>query len=132
MFSIESGNLTFEQLNPTGEAFIQGLYAEDLGLGGEGSYPFDIAGVKNVFFSPSNSIATIDGDYRGTTISYSDGGFMGFYAGTSEYEIIEITENILKVRLVQANEPTLCMVSYFHQCKTGAKVKDCNVLIIRI
>jgi len=111
VFSIESGNLTFEQLNPTGEAFIQGLYAQELGLGEEGSYPFDIAGVKNVFFSPSNSIATIDGDYRGTTMSYSDGGFMGFYAGTSEYEIIEITENILKVRLVQANEP---LFAWYH------------------
>lgn len=117
VFSIESGNLTFEQLNPTGEAFIQGLYAAELGLGDEGSHPFDIAGVKNVSFSPSSSIATIDGGFRGTTMSYSDGGFMGFYAGTSEYEIIEITENILKVRMVQANEPLFAWYHIFTNVK---------------
>ncbi len=105
-FNLEDdGDVTFEQINPTGEAFIQGIYASELGLGEEGSYPFDIAGVKNVSFGPASSIATEDGDYRGTMMSFSDGGFMGFYAGTSEYEIMEITENLLKVRIVQANEP---------------------------
>jgi len=111
VFSIESGNFTFEQKNPSGEAFIQGVYAGELGLGDEGSYPWDIEGVKNVFFSPSSSIATIDGGYRGTTMSFSDDGFMGFYAGSSEYEIIEVTENILKVRMVQANEP---LFAWYH------------------
>lgn len=104
VFSVDGNSTTFEQINPTGEAFIQGIYAEELGLGEEGSYPFDIAGVKNFSFSPSNSIATVDGGYRGTTINYTDGGFMGFYAGSSEYEIIDISETILKVRMVQANE----------------------------
>jgi hypothetical protein len=117
VFSVESGRLTFEQINPTGEAFIQGLYAADLGLGEEGSHPFDIAGVKNVSFSPSNSIATIPGAYRGTTMSFSGGGFMGFYAGTSEYEIIEVTENILKVRIQQANEPLFAWYHIFTNIK---------------
>lgn len=121
VFSIESGSLTFEQLNPSGEAFIQGIYAAELGLGDEGSHPFDIAGVKNAFFSPSNSIATVDGAYRGTTIGFSDGGFMGFYAGTSEYEIIEVTENILKVRMVQANEPTFAWYHIFTTVKPEQK-----------
>lgn len=111
VFSIESGDLTFEQLNPSGEAFIQGVYASELGLGDEGSYPFDIAGVKIVSFSPASSIATVDGQYRGTSMGFSDGGFMGFYAGTSEYEIMEITDNILKVRMVQANEP---LFAWYH------------------
>lgn len=111
VFSIESGNLTFEQKNPTGMAFIQGIYAGDLGLGEEGSYTFDIAGVKNVSLSPANSIATVDGGYRGTTMNFSDGGFMGFYAGSTEYEIMEISENVLKVRMVQANEP---LFAWYH------------------
>jgi hypothetical protein len=117
IFSVESGTFTFEQVNPSGEAFIQGIYAAELGLGEEGSHPFDIAGVKNVFFSPSNSIATVDGDYRGTTMDFSDGGFMGFYAGTSSYEIIEVTENILKVRIVQANEPLFAWYHTFTNVK---------------
>ena len=121
VFSIESGKLTFEQLNPTGEAFIQGIYSEELGLGAEGSYPFDIEGVKNVSFGPSSSIATIDGQYRGTTINYSDGGFMGFYAGSSEYEIIQITENLLTVRMVQANEPLFAWYHTFTPVKPEQK-----------
>lgn len=121
VFSNESGILTFEQVNPSGEAFIQGIYAAELGLGDEGSHPFDIAGVKNVFFSPSSSIATIDGAYRGTTMSFSDGGFMGFYAGSSEYEIIEVTENILKVRMVQANEPLFAWYHIFTNVKPEQK-----------
>lgn len=117
VFSIDDGKMTFEQLNPTGEAFIQGLYAGELGLGEEGSYPFDIAGVKNVSFSPSSSIATIPGAYRGTTMNFSDGGFMGFYAGSSEYEIIEVTNNILKVRMVQANNPLFAWYHTFTNVK---------------
>jgi hypothetical protein len=111
VFTLDNGKLTFEQKNPTGEAFIQGFYSEALGLGAEGSYPFDIEGVKNVSFSPSSSIATEDGQYRGTTMNFSDGGFMGFYAGSSEYEIIEVTDNILVVRMVQANEP---LFAWYH------------------
>lgn len=118
IFSTEDGvNVTFEHINPTGEAFIQGLYASELGLGDEGSHPFEFGGVKNVSFSPSNSIATVDGQYRGTTMNYSDGGFMGFYAGTSEYEIIEVTENVLRVRLVQANEPLYAWYHIFTNVK---------------
>jgi hypothetical protein len=110
-FTLENGNLTFEQINPTGQAFIQGLYAAELGLGPEGSYEFDISGIKNVSFGPSASIATEDGGYRGTTMNFSDAGFMGFYAGSSEYEIIEISENILRVRMVQSNEP---LFAWYH------------------
>jgi hypothetical protein len=113
----ENGDVTFEQVNPTGEAFIQGLYASEFGLGDEGSYTFDIAGIKNVSFSPASSLATIDGGYRGTSMSFSDGGFMGFYAGSSEYEIIEVTEHTLKVRMVQANEPLFAWYHIFTDVK---------------
>ncbi|PLW94233.1 MAG: hypothetical protein C0591_13145 [Marinilabiliales bacterium] len=121
VFTLENGNVTFEQLNSSGEAFIQGIYSEELGLGAEGSYPWDIEGVKNVSFSPSASIATETGQYRGTTINYSDGGFMGFYAGSSEYEIIEVTENILRVRMVQANEPQFAWYHIFTNVKPEPK-----------
>ena len=117
VFSLEGGDMKFEQKNHTGEAFIQGIYAAELGLGDEGSHPFDIEGVKNAQFSPSSSIATIDGDYRGTTINFSDGGFMGFYAGSSSYEIIEVTENMLRVRMVQANNPDFAWYHIFTNVK---------------
>lgn len=121
LFTKEGTQVTFEQINPTGMAFIQGLYSEGLGLGPEGSYDWDIEGIKNVTFSPSESIATIDGGYRGTTMTFSDGGFMGFYAGSSEYEIIEITETLLKVRIVQANEPLFAWYHTFTNVKPEQK-----------
>ncbi|MCB0806972.1 MAG: hypothetical protein KDC05_14335 [Bacteroidales bacterium] len=117
----DNGDLTFEHLNPTGEAFIQGLYAQELGLGDEGSYPFEFGGVKEVFLSPSNSIATVDGNYRGTTMTYSGDEFMGFYAGSSVYEIIEVSESILKVRMVQANEPLFAWYHTFTNVKPEQK-----------
>ena len=117
VFTNTDGIMTFEQKNPSGEAFIQGLYAAELGLGDEGSYPWDIEGIKNASFSPSSSIATIDGEYRGTTINFSDGGFMGFYAGTSEYEIMQVTDNLLTVRIVQANEPLFAWYHIFTNVK---------------
>jgi hypothetical protein len=117
VFTYENDKLTFEQLNPTGEAFIQGLYSESLGLGPEGSYPWDIEGEKLVSLAPSNSIATVDGGYRGTSMIFSDGGFMGFYAGTSEYEIMDINEQYLTVRMVQANEKSYAWYHIFTTIK---------------
>lgn len=117
VFTLDGEDLTFEQINASGEAFIQGVYASELGLGDEGSHTFDISGVKNVSFGPSSTIATADGQYRGTTMSFSDGGFMGFYAGTSDYEIISITDNLLKVRIVQTNTPLFAWYHTFTNVK---------------
>lgn len=117
VFSLAGDQVQFEHINPSGQAFIQGLYAGELGLGSEGCYAFDIAGVKNVSFAPAASIATVDGNYRGTSFLLSGGGFMGFYAGSSEYEIIEITESILKVRVVQTNQTGFAWYHTFSSTK---------------
>lgn len=105
VFTKTGTGLTFEQT--AGTAFVPGTYAGKIGVGPDDCYGQDVIpslfGVKNVSFSPSSSIATIDGGYRGTSMSFSDGGFMGWYIGTSEYEIIQVTDNLLKVR-VQEDE----------------------------
>lgn len=101
VFTKTDEGLTFEQT--TGTAFIPGTYAGKIGVEGDVCHGEDVVpnlyGVKNVSFSPSSSIATVDGGYRGTTMSFSDGGLMGWWVGTSEYEIIQVTENILMVRV---------------------------------
>lgn len=95
------GEMTFEQT--AGSAYIPGDYAGKIGVEGNTCHGEDVAptlyGVKNVSFSPSNSIATEDGGYRGTTMTFSDGGFMCWYVNNSTHEIIEVTENILKIRI---------------------------------
>ena len=103
------GKVTFEQL--TDIAYTPGDYAASIGVAGDTCHGTDVAltldGVKNVSFSPSNSNATVDGEYRGTTINFSDGGFMCWYVGISSIEIIEITENTLFVRMLDASNPAL-------------------------
>lgn len=101
-FTNVNGELKFEHINPSGMAFIPGTYAGKLGIQADACYGLpvvDISGVKNVSFGPASSIATIPGGYRGTTMSFSDGGFLGWYVGVSQCEIIQVTENLLKVRV---------------------------------
>jgi len=101
VFTKTSDGMTFEQ--KAGPAFIPGTYAGKIGVGPDACYGQDVVpsiyGVKNVSFSPSSSIATEAGGYRGTTMSFSDGGFMCWWVGKSTYEIIEVTNNLLKVRV---------------------------------
>lgn len=101
VFTKTADGLTFEQT--TGSAYVPGTYAGKIGVEGDLCYGEDVAttiyGVKNVSFGPASSIATIDGGYRGTSMSFSDGGFMSWYVGSSTYEIIQVTENLLKVRV---------------------------------
>jgi len=100
------GVITFEKLKEI--AYTPGDYAGSIGVEGEACHGVDVVpslvGVKEVSFIPSSSIATEDGVdpvYRGTTISMSDGGFMCWYVGesSSTLEIIEITADLLKVRV---------------------------------
>jgi len=101
VFTITNNGLTFEQT--VGSAYIPGDYAAKIGVEGNTCHGEDVVpslyGVKNVSFSPSASIATIDGGYRGTTMNFSDGGFMCWYVGVSTHEIIQVTENLLKIRI---------------------------------
>ncbi len=101
VFTKTDNGLTFEQTE--GQAFIPGTYAGVIGVDPDACYGEDIVptlyGVKEVKFSPSSSKAAIDGDYRGTSMLLTDGGAMCWYVGQSEYDIIEVTENILRVRI---------------------------------
>lgn len=101
VFTKTDNGLTFEQI--TGPAFVPGTYAGKIGVDGDVCHGEDVAtdlyGVKTVSFTPSNSDAAIDGGYRGTTMTFSDGGFMCWWVGASEYDIIEVTDNILRVRI---------------------------------
>lgn len=101
VFTKTADGLTFEQT--TGSAYIPGTYAGKIGVEGDACYGEDVVpnlyGVKNVSFAPASSIATVDGGYRGTSMSFSDGGIMCWYVGKSEYEIIQITDNLLTVRI---------------------------------
>ena len=101
VFTKTDNGLTFEQT--TGPAFIPGTYASKIGVEGDVCHGEDVVpslyGVKTVTFLPSSSRASVDGGYRGTSMSFSDEGFMCWWVGASEYDIIEVTDNLLRVRI---------------------------------
>jgi len=101
VFTKTTNGMSFEQL--AGDAYIPGTYANKIGVEGDVCHGEDVVptlyGVKDVSFSSSESIATIDGEYRGTTMTFSDGGVMCWYVGTSTLEIIDVTESVLRVRI---------------------------------
>lgn len=103
VFTKTETGMTFEQT--TGPAFIPGTYAGKIGVEGDVCHDESVAeslyGVKNISLSPSSSLAAEVGQYRGTTMTLSDGGFMCWWVGKSEYDIIEVSDNILRVRIVE-------------------------------
>lgn len=52
--------------------------------------------------------ATVVEDYRGTTMNFSDGGFMSWYVGSNKLEIIEITDTTLFVRIEEGPRAWYC------------------------
>ncbi len=103
VFTQTDDGVTFEQT--AGVGYVPGAYADVLGVDGDDCYGEDVLstiyGVKSVSFAPSNSIATEDGAYRGTSFTIGDGGFMCWYVGTSTYEIISVSDDVLEVRVEQ-------------------------------
>jgi len=103
VFTKTETGMTFEQT--TGPAFVPGTYAGKLGIQGDVCHDETVAtslyGVKNISLSPSSSLASEVGQYRGTTMTFGDNGFMCWWVGKSEYDIIEVTENMLKVRIAE-------------------------------
>ncbi|MBE0637449.1 MAG: PKD domain-containing protein [Bacteroidales bacterium] len=101
VFTKTATGMTFEQT--IGPAFIPGTYAGKIGVEGDVCHDETVAyplyGVKNISLSPSSSNASVVGQYRGTTMTFSNEGFMCWWVGASEYDIIEVTDNILRVRI---------------------------------
>lgn len=108
VFTRTDNGLTFEQT--VGPAFIPGTYAGFIGVDGDTCHDQTVAttmfGVKNVTFLPSSSKAALEGTYdeapyRQTAFEISDGGFMGWWAGTSTYDIISIDADYMRVRIIE-------------------------------
>jgi hypothetical protein len=103
VFTKTDNGLTFEQ--KSGPAFIPGAYADVIGIPGDLCYGEDVVpnlyGVKNVSFAPSSTLAGQSPDYRGTAFTLSDNGTMCWWVGTSTYDILEISDTQMKVRIEQ-------------------------------
>ncbi len=73
---------------------------------------YDTSGTKTVTLGPSESLVP-EGKKRGTSLSFTDGGFMGYYIGTSDYDIISINDTEMTVRAVMGGNPALAWYHTF-------------------
>jgi len=108
----KEGNLIKYTLENEG-TFFNGSYLPLVGMSGaDACAAWDVSGQKTVLLSPSESIVS-PSFTTGTQMSFSDSGFMGYYIGTTTYEILEITDNRMVVRAVDGNNPALAWYQIF-------------------
>ncbi|MDR6968365.1 hypothetical protein J2X31_002388 [Flavobacterium arsenatis] len=112
-FSLVDGQLKYE-LDNGGRTFYNAAF-HSFG-GGDLCLDLNTSGQKSVFLSPSESVLTPD-QSRKTTMTFSDGGFMGYFVNQTVYEIIEITENRMVVRAIMGNDPALAWYHIFTTTK---------------
>ncbi|WP_343618517.1 family 16 glycosylhydrolase [Flavobacterium sp.] len=117
-FSLDGEQLKF-QLDNGGSTFFNAAFSSVAGGSGpdDACLSYNTSGVKTVSLSPSESVVMSNPDHatqtRGTTMNFSDGGFMGYYIGQSSYEILSITANRMVVRAVMGGNPALAWYHIF-------------------
>ena len=124
-FSLDGGRLFYE-LDNFGQTYFNVAF-EGVAGGGAGfdfCYDFDVQDDPQlVTLSPSESnvvLNDVPGQTRGTVLNFTDGGFMSYYIGTSEYEILSLTENRLVVRSIPGNDANLAWYHIFSATKPEA------------
>ena len=108
IFSTTTGeDLTYEYDNK-GASFFNRSYASVVGgqSPDDSCYEFDTSGENAVTLAPSESVVAAERK-RGTVMTLGDDGFVGYYIGTNEYEILSLTENRMLLRAVQGNDQGL-------------------------
>lgn len=103
----ENGSIVY-QLNNQGSTFFN---AEYLGVaGGSGGedqcLDFDTSGEINVALASASSELPKEST-TGTQLVFGDDAFMSYYIGTSNYEILEISDNYMHVRGIMGSDPSL-------------------------
>jgi beta-glucanase (GH16 family) len=113
VFTKEGDALKYK-LNTDGGVFFNATFN---GVGGSTApddqcLPFDTSATKTVTLGPSESLVPAN-KKRGTALSFTDGGFMGYYIGTSDYEILSITDTEMTIRAVMGGNPALAWYHTF-------------------
>lgn len=104
--------LTYEQDNKGATFFNVGHQGIVGGAAGEDAcFDFDTSGVSSVSLAPTSVDWSLVPDpafsSRGTVMNFTNDAFMGYYMGTSSYEILDITNNSMHVRAIDGNDPNL-------------------------
>lgn len=120
----KDGEVLKYALDNHGKTFFNAGFGEAAGqaLTGDLCVTYNTAGLKTVALGPSGSLVAPE-HTRGTSMTFSDNGFMGYYIGTSTYEIISLTENRMVVRAIPGNDPSL---AWYHTFSTQPPVQNPN------
>nr|WP_315207795.1 family 16 glycosylhydrolase [uncultured Flavobacterium sp.] len=121
-FSLVGAQMKFE-LDNKGQTYYNGAFK---GGGDDACYDLNTSGTKTVTLSKSDSFVSKNPDSatqtRGTVLNIADAGFMGYFVGTSSYEILSITDNRMVVRVIQSGNPFLAWYHIFTTTAPGAVV----------
>lgn len=121
-FSLDGDVLKFE-LDNGGSTFFNASFASVAGgtSTSDDCLAYNSAGKKIVSLSPSESFVMANPNHatqtRGTAMTFSDNGFMGYYIGQNTYEILSITANRMVVRAVMGGTPGLAWYHIFTTVK---------------
>ncbi|MGI9550012.1 MAG: hypothetical protein ACR2MT_02340, partial [Aurantibacter sp.] len=102
-FSVDGGGAISYELDNKGRTFFNAAHKDVVG-GTEPEdfcYEYDTSGTKTVSLSMVSGNVP-EAETTGLQMDFSDGGFMGYYVGSSAYEILSISEDLLYVRTYDA------------------------------
>lgn len=119
-FSLDaSGAITYE-LDNKGQTFFNFGHAGVVGETADEDtcYDFDTSGAKTVTLSEVTGNVP-EGETTGIQIDFSDGGFMSYYVGSSSYEILAISEDLLYVRTYDTEDADL---AWYHRFTSAPAV----------
>jgi hypothetical protein len=104
----KDGEILKYTLNNFGKTFFNASYVVQFGgaAGSDHCLDYNTGGEKIVTLGPSSSLVS-DEFKTGTEMSFTDGGFMGYYINATTYDILSITENQMVIRAVPGNDPGL-------------------------
>ncbi len=116
----QEGDQIFYELNNFGQTYFNVAYEGVVGgtNGFDFCYDFNTEGQKLLTLAPSTSGLPEEAT-RGTDILLSNDGFFSYYIGTSQFEILEITENRMRLRAIQGNNDFLAWYFIFTTTPPG-------------
>ncbi|MBB1193409.1 glycoside hydrolase family 16 protein [Flavobacterium sp. SOK18b] len=112
-FSLVGQQMKFE-LDNKGQTYYNAALK---GVNEDACFDLVTTGSKLVSLSKSESFVSKNPgaatQTRGTVLNIADGGFMGYFVGSSSYEILSLTDNRMRVRVIQAGNPFLAWYHTF-------------------
>ena len=125
VFTMDGNNVSYELKN-FGATYFHNTYLSEFGgpsadnpNNADECLPFTAPAPGVITFVPTTDTVVPADQSRKTTMLLPNDNFISWYVGATEYEILEITENRMVLRCVQANDPAL---AWYHTLTTDVPV----------